>query len=94
MDFDIKVQLARKEEMRITQILLANVLDQVIEKRIRKFWQVNGAKPSYIIIDRKSSYFLILNQDNYRTETIGEEKYRGIRLLIDSALPYGTVKVF
>lgn len=94
MDFDIKMQLARKEEMRISQILLANVLDEVIEKRIRKFWQANGANPSYIIIDRESSYFLILNQDKYRTETIGEEKYRGIRLLIDSALPYGTIKVF
>lgn len=92
MDINIKVQLV--EEDRYSQILLADTLDRVIEKRIRDFWRTNGTKPSYIIIDKRSSHFLILNQDRYRTETIGEEKYRGVRLLIDSALPYGTVKVF
>lgn len=92
MDINIKMHLAK--ENRYLQTLLADTLDQVIEKRIKNFWQTNGIKPSYIIIDKRSSYFLILNQEKYQTEIIGEEKYRGIRLLIDSALPYGTVRVF
>lgn len=55
MDLDIKVKLM--EDSRYSQILLADVLDQVIEKRIRKFWQTNRTKPSYIIIDKKALIF-------------------------------------